>query len=54
MDTAKRPTLTVVYAATALRQLDEIWNWNERLYSADHADRYIEFLERHMEALGND
>jgi plasmid stabilization system protein ParE len=54
MDTEKRPTLTVVYAATALKELDEIWDWNDEHYSSDHADKYIEFLERHIDALSTD
>jgi plasmid stabilization system protein ParE len=51
MGAEKRPTLTVVYSLGALRQLDQIHNWNEQRYSAGHADRYIAFLERHIEAL---
>jgi len=54
MDTVKRPTLTVVYAAKALKELDEIWDWNRRHYSSDHADQYIEFLQRHIDALCTD
>jgi len=54
MDTEKRPTLTVVYAAKALKELDEIWDWNDKHYGSDHADQYIEFLERHINALGTD
>jgi plasmid stabilization system protein ParE len=51
MDTEKRRTLTVVYAAKALKQLDEIWDWNQENYSVEHAKRYIEFLEGHIDAL---
>jgi plasmid stabilization system protein ParE len=46
--------LTVVYAAKALEELDEIWDWNDEHYRSDHADQYIEFLERHIDALSAD
>jgi plasmid stabilization system protein ParE len=51
MGSAKQPALKVVYAVAARRQLDEIWNWNESQYGADHANKYLEFLEQHIEAL---
>ena len=54
MDPEKRRTLTVVYAIKALRQLDEIWDWNEQTYGPEHADKYIEFLERHIDALNSE
>ena len=54
MDTEERRTLTVVYATKALKQLDKIWGWNEDHYSPEHADQYIEFLERHIDALGSE
>jgi len=43
--------LTVVYAASALNQLDEIWDWNRRHYGVGHANQYLEFLRRHIDAL---
>jgi len=50
MDTEKSSGLDIVYSAKALKQLDEIWNWNEERYNASHADQYVEFLERHINA----
>jgi plasmid stabilization system protein ParE len=44
--------LPVVYAAAALKELDEIWDWNEKTYSRDHAAKYISFLEQHIDSLG--
>ncbi len=46
--------LTVIYAANALAELDEIWDWNEEFYSANHADQYVAFLQRHIDKLGED
>ena len=46
--------MTVVYAAKALKELDEIWDWNQQHYGSEHADQYIEFLERHIDALSTD
>lgn len=54
MDSEKRPTLTVVYAAKALKELDEIWDWNDERHGSDHADQYVEFLERQIDALSSD
>jgi plasmid stabilization system protein ParE len=54
MDTEKRSALNDVYAASAQSQLDEIWDWNEEHYGADHADHYIEFLEQFINTLGTD
>src|SRR5579863_7129120 len=54
MGSEKPPALTVVYAAKALKELDEIWDWNNKHYSSDHADEYIEFLERYIDALSTD
>jgi len=53
MDTEKRRTLTVIYATKAIKQLDEIWDWNERHYSLDHAKRYIQYLEQHIDTLSD-
>jgi len=46
--------LTVVYARSALKQLDEIWDWNRQRYGAGHADQYLEFLRRHIDALDSE
>ena len=43
--------LPVIYAAAALKELDEIWDWNEKTYSRDHAAKYISFLEQHIDSL---
>jgi plasmid stabilization system protein ParE len=53
MDPEKRRTLTVVYATKAIKQLGEIWDWNEQHYSLDHAERYIQYLERHIDTLSD-
>ena len=53
MGAEKRGTLKVVYSTQALRQLDEIADWNEQQYGSEHAAQYIEFLERHIDALAN-
>jgi hypothetical protein len=42
MDPEKQP-LNVVYAPSALEELDGIWNYNARTYSAEHAFAYIDF-----------
>ncbi len=48
MGTGKERSLAVVYAFKAREQLNEIWDWNEKRYSPEYADEYIEFLERHI------
>jgi plasmid stabilization system protein ParE len=40
-----------LYAQTAIKQLDEIADWNEQHYGAAHAAQYIEFLEKNIDAL---
>ena len=38
-----KPALTVVYSATALKELDKIWDYNAKTYfSAEHANKYVE------------
>ncbi|HEX3871667.1 MAG TPA: type II toxin-antitoxin system RelE/ParE family toxin [Pirellulales bacterium] len=44
--------LSVIYAWSALRELDIIWEWNEKTYSRRHAADYMAFLEEHINALG--
>ena len=46
------PILPVVYSDNALRELNEIANWNEDTYGRDHAKRYIAFLEKNINELG--
>ncbi len=36
--------LTVIYSPTALRDLDEIWEWNSHQYGPNRANGYIRFL----------
>lgn len=52
MSAERRSALPVVYAPLALQDLDEVWDWNEKTYGRDHAARYVEFLERQIDALG--
>lgn len=49
-----QPALTVIYSATALGDLDEIWDWNAKTHGPGHAAQYIEFLEQHINALSRD
>ncbi len=44
--------LPVAYAPLALQDLDVVWDWNEKTYGRDHAARYVDFLRRHIDALG--
>jgi plasmid stabilization system protein ParE len=43
---------SIVYAPAAVQDLDAIWAWNEKTYSRSHADKYLDFLQRQMDALG--
>lgn len=54
MGSRKWPTLKVIYTASALRELDEIWDWNRGHYSEEHAEQYVKFLEDHIESLSTD
>jgi plasmid stabilization system protein ParE len=49
-----RSALPVDYAPLALRDLDVVWDWNAKTYGPAHAARYVEFLQRHIDALGED
>ena len=51
---AKPPTLRVIYAPTALYELDEIWNWNLDANGIGQAKAYVTFLRGHMDALSVD
>ncbi len=47
-----KPTLSVIYSRTALRELDKIWEYNVRAYgSTDHANQYVDFLRANIRAL---
>jgi hypothetical protein len=43
--------LEIVYAPACLRDLDEIFLWNQATYGFDHAWRYIESLRRQIDGL---
>ena len=51
MSAERRPALPVVYAPLAVQDLEVVWDWNEKSYGREHAARYVEFLERHSDAL---
>ena len=51
MSAERGSALPVVYAPLALQDLDVVWDWNEKTYGPDHAARYVDFLERHIDAL---
>jgi plasmid stabilization system protein ParE len=52
MSEERRPALPVEYAPIAFQDLDVVWDWNEKNYGRDHAARYVDFLRRHIDALG--
>ena len=52
MSAERRSALPVVYAPLALQDLDVVWERNEKTYGPEHAARYVEFLQRHIDALG--
>lgn len=52
MSDAGRSALPVDYAPLALRDLDIVWDWNAKTYGPAHAARYVDFLQRHIDALG--
>ena len=47
----REPRLKVIYAASARAELDQIWDYNERTYSREHASDYLDFIQRGIEAL---
>lgn len=52
MTAEHRSALPVYYAPVALHDLDMVWDWNEKTYGPGHAARYVELLQRHIDALG--
>jgi plasmid stabilization system protein ParE len=52
MSEERMPALPVEYAPIAFQDLDVVWDWNEKTYGRDHAARYVDFLRRHIDALG--
>lgn len=48
----KPPRLNVTITPRALRDLDEIWEWNAEHYDIDHADAYTSFLLEEASKLG--
>ena len=52
---AAAPALEVVYSLKALKELDEVWDYNANFYnSAQHANEYVGFLRADIEALATD
>ena len=51
MSGKRRGELSIVYSPAALQEIDAIWAWNEKTYNRSHADQYIGFLQRHIDAL---
>ncbi len=52
MSAERGSALPVVYAPLARQDLGVVWDWNEKTYDPGHAARYVDFLQRHIEALG--
>lgn len=51
----RRPRrLPVIYGDKALREIDEVADWNETTYGHAHAIEYILFLRRRINALAED
>ena len=46
--------LPIIYANNAIRELEEIGDWNEKTYSRTRAKDYIAFLEQQILTLGRD
>jgi len=46
--------LPIVYADDALREIDEIADWNEKTYNRTHAREYVRFLVSHIDKLAKD
>jgi len=46
--------LAVVLTDEVIDQLHEIWVWNAKRYSPDHATSYVDFLEQALAALGTE
>lgn len=53
MASEKHP-LTVTYSRAALRELQEIWQWNADHYSPAHADAYLSFLQHRIDRLSRE
>jgi plasmid stabilization system protein ParE len=51
---AKPQPLRIVYAPSALAELDEIWNWNLERNGFNQAQAYLTFLRSEVDALGTD
>ena len=51
----RTPALAIIYAASALKELDKIWDYNADLYaSAEHATKYVDFLKTRINTLATD
>ncbi len=52
MSEERRPALPVEYAPIAFQDLQVVRDRNEKTYGCDHAERYVNFLRQHIDALG--
>lgn len=41
----------IVYSPESIDELDQIWQWNAKIYSVSHADRYLAYLQRCIDTL---
>lgn len=48
---AKTQQLAIVFSRVALRELNEIWDWNVERNGQQQASAYIDFLRQHISAL---
>ncbi len=46
--------LPIEFVSAARLELEEIWQWNERRYGAEHASRYFRFLRSQIDVLSTD
>lgn len=53
MDT-DAPALSIIYSKAAHRALDDIWTWNAKTYSGEHATDYIHFLQGRIATLATE
>ena len=51
---AEQPGLRIFYARAALRELNEVWEWNAERYGPDHAEEYVAFLRQGIGQLALD
>lgn len=52
---ARRPRkLTVTLSTAAHRSIDQIWQWNAEQYGRDHAQAYVDFLDKETAKLSTE